>query len=45
MDFVQAICDPTHEEHVATWRCYGGPFDPAGFDVNAANAAIRGLRI
>jgi hypothetical protein len=45
MDFVQAIRDPTHEEHVATWRCYGGPFDPAGFDVNAANAAIRKLRI
>ncbi len=45
MDFVQAIRDPTHEEHVAMWRWYGGPFDPAGFDVNAANAAIRKLRI
>ena len=45
MDFVQAMRDPTHEEHVAMWRWYGGPFDPAAFDVNAANAAIRKLRI
>jgi len=27
------------------WRWHGGPFDPAGFDLNAANAAIRKLRI
>ena len=45
MDFVQAMRDPTHEEHVAMWRWHGGPFDPAGFDLNAANAAIRKLRI
>jgi hypothetical protein len=45
MEFAQANRDPTHEEHVAMWRWYGGPFDPAGFDVNAANAAIRKIRI
>lgn len=43
-EFVQAMRDPTHEEHEAMWRWCGGPFDPTGFDVNAANAAIRALR-
>ena len=45
MSFLEAIRDPMHEEHIAMWRWHGGPFDPAGFDVNAANAAIRKLRI
>ncbi|SDE72089.1 hypothetical protein SAMN05444679_12928 [Variovorax sp. CF079] len=31
--------------HVAMWRWCGGPFDPAGFDVNAVNSAIPKLRI
>jgi hypothetical protein len=45
MEFLEAVRDPTHEEHIAMWQWVGGPFDPAGFDVNAANAAIRKLRI
>jgi hypothetical protein len=45
MDFLEAIRNPSHEEHDAMWRWCGGPFDPAGFDVNAANAAIRNLRL
>jgi hypothetical protein len=45
MEFLQAIRDPTHEEHDAMWRWCGGPFDPAGFDINAANAAIRTLKL
>jgi len=45
MEFLEAVRDPMHEEHIAMWRWSGGPFDPAGFDVNAANAAIRKLRI
>jgi len=44
MEFLEAIRNPAHEEHVAMWRWCGGPFDPRGFDVNAANAAIRKLR-
>jgi hypothetical protein len=44
MDFLQAMSDPTHEEHEAMWLWSGGPFDPAGFDVNAANRAIRQLK-
>jgi hypothetical protein len=44
MEFRNAVRDPTHEEHEAMWRWCGGPFDPSGFDVNAANAAIRRLK-
>lgn len=44
MEFLQAMRDPTHEEHEAMWRWWGGPFDPNGFDVNAANIAIRQLK-
>lgn len=40
-EFLLAMHEPTHEEHDAMWRWCGGPFDPTGFDVNAANAAIR----
>jgi hypothetical protein len=43
-DFMEAIADPSHDEHSEMWRWSGGPFDPAGFDVNAANAALRRLR-
>ena len=45
MEFLEAVRDPTHDEHIAMWRWSGGPFDPAGFDLNATNAAIRKLRI
>ena len=44
MKFLQAMRDPTHDEHEAMWRWWGGPFDPNGFDVNAANMAIRRLK-
>lgn len=44
MEFLHAIQDTTHEEHGAMWLWWGGPFDPNGFDVNAANLAIRKLR-
>ena len=45
MEFLQAIHDPTHDEHVAMWEWGGGPFDPTGFDRNATNAALRKLRL
>lgn len=44
MDFVQAMRDPLHEEHLAMWHWNGGPFDPAAFSVNDANRAIKRLR-
>ncbi len=43
-DFLHAMRDPAHEKHQAMWRWWGGPFDPSGFDVNAANIALRRLR-
>ncbi len=29
MDFLEAVLDPTHEEHQALLQWYGGPFDPS----------------
>lgn len=44
-DFVEAILDPAHEEYAAMWRWSGGPYDPTGFDTNAANRELRRLRL
>lgn len=44
MDFLHAIRDTAHEEHAAMWLWWGGPFDPNGFNLNAANLATRKLR-
>lgn len=44
MDFLEAMHNPTHEQHADYWRWWGGPFDPRGFSINAANQAIRKLR-
>ena len=44
-EFVEAISDPTHEEHVAMRRWHGGPYDPLGFDINAVNRELRRLRL
>ncbi len=43
-EFLEAIADPSHDEHAAMWQWGGGPFDATGFDVNATNAALRRLR-
>jgi len=45
LDFLQAIADRTHPEHADSLRWCGGAFDPAGFDLNSVNAAIRRLKI
>lgn len=44
-DFLQAITDPVHPQHLDMWKWNGGPFDPAGFDLNGVNAAMRKLRL
>ena len=44
-DFVRAISVPSHPEHADMLRWCGGAFDPAGFDLNAVNAALRRLKI
>jgi Plasmid pRiA4b ORF-3-like protein len=45
LDFVQAIADPLHPEHLDMLRWCGGAFDPRGFDLNSVNAALRRLKI
>jgi len=44
-EFVQAISDRSHPEHDDMLRWCGGAFDPRGFDLNSANAALRRLKI
>lgn len=44
LDFLRGIRDPQHEQHLDYWRWWGGPFDPSGFSLNAANVAIRRVR-
>ena len=41
---LQAMRDSRHEQHADYWSWWGGPFDPKGFGINAANMAIRKLR-
>ena len=41
---LQAMRDSRHEQHADYWAWWGGPFDPKGFGINAANMAIRKLR-
>lgn len=44
-EFIYAITDPGHDEHVSMRRWNGGPFDPRGFDINAVNRELRRLRL
>jgi hypothetical protein len=44
MDFVQAMHDPAHEEHLEMWTWHGGPFEPTAFSLNDANRAIKRVR-
>lgn len=40
-EFLEAIRDPTHEEHDAMLQWCGGAFDPTAFDLNDINATLR----
>ncbi len=42
--FVEAIKNPDHPEHETYTEWMGREFDPAVFDVNAVNEALRGLK-
>jgi hypothetical protein len=42
--FLEAITDPDHEEHDSYLEWVGGSFDPAEFDLGAANAACQKVR-
>jgi hypothetical protein len=43
-DFLEALRDPTHEEHAACveWR---GSFDPEAFDLTRADAAVKSFKL
>ena len=42
-EFLEAIADPEHDEHVHLLTWVGGIFDPNGFDINSANERIATL--
>ncbi len=43
-EFVKAVTDPTHEEHVDYVQWLGRLFDPEAFSVAATNAALQRVR-
>jgi len=43
-EFVEAVTDPTHEEHVDYVEWVGRPFDPESFSIAATNAALQRVR-
>jgi hypothetical protein len=42
--FLEAMADPTHEEHESFLAWVGYQFDPAAFELAAANAALQRVR-
>ncbi len=40
-DFVAAVTDPNHPEHVEMTEWIGGPWDPAAFDIEDTNFRLR----
>jgi hypothetical protein len=42
--FLEAIADPSHEEHDSYLEWVGGFFDPAEFDLASANALCQKVR-
>ncbi|WP_244107261.1 plasmid pRiA4b ORF-3 family protein [Burkholderia sp. BCC0419] len=44
-DFLEAITDPTHEEHDYFFEWRGGSFDPAAFDLVLANQRLSEVKV
>ena len=44
IEFLQAINDPSHEEHADMLAWVGGHFDPTAFDIDAVNARLLKLK-
>jgi hypothetical protein len=44
-EFLDAIANPSHERHDELSEWYGDRFDPAEFDVERANAALRRMAV
>jgi hypothetical protein len=44
-DFLQAIKDPSHEEHDAMLKWCGGPFDPTAFNIDRVNESLHQFKL
>lgn len=44
-DFLEAVADPEHPEHEEYLTWCGGPFDPAAFDLVAANRRLSRIKL
>ncbi|GHD81102.1 plasmid pRiA4b ORF-3 family protein [Vogesella fluminis] len=44
-EFLEAINDPTHEEHQAMLEWCGGSFDPATFDLDEVNQRLSEVKL
>lgn len=45
MDFIAAMSDPRHEDHVDMMRWHGTPFDPTRFDRGVVNRRLRKIKL
>ena len=45
LDFLEAIRDPTHEEHQHMLDWCGGHFDPTAFDTSEVNARLAEIKL
>ncbi|MBA8736595.1 IS1096 element passenger TnpR family protein [Chromobacterium violaceum] len=44
-EFLEAIDDPTHEEHEAMLEWCGGSFDPAAFNLDEVNQRLSEVKL
>jgi hypothetical protein len=44
-EFLQAMADPVHPEHVEMMEWHGGPFDPAAFSADEVQARFNECRL
>lgn len=45
MDFVEAMADPTHDEHAEMMRWYGKRFDPKRFNLGVVNRRLGKIKL
>lgn len=45
LDFLDAIRDPSHEEHADMLEWCGGAFDPTAFDIDAVNDRLASIKV
>jgi hypothetical protein len=43
--FLEAVSDPSHEEHAEVLEWCGGEFDPCAFDIVATNALLASIKL